>query len=73
MNNREIEERTNNLINIFDFTVKLNQYRFKDLHFMTVAELIIEFSDVDYSFVDVRYLAEHIRNYSEKNDTGIYY
>ena len=42
-------EITNNLFELFKSIVRLNQYRFKDMHVLTAVEYLAEFADLDYS------------------------
>ena len=66
-------EITNTLYELFKCIVKLNQYRFKDMHVLTAVEYLAEFADLDYSLVDEDALKELIAEYADEHDTGIYY
>lgn len=73
MKKAQIIERTRNLFNIFKYIVKLNQYRFKDMHILTAIEYLEEFVDIDPSYIDTNELKEMIAEYCDEHDTGIYY
>lgn len=66
-------EITKNLFELFKNIIKLNQYRFKDMHVLTAVEYLAEFADLDYSMVDEYALKELIADYCDEHDTGIYY
>ena len=66
-------EITNNLFELFKSIVRLNQYRFKDMHVLTAVEYLAEFAALDYSLVDENALKELIAEYADEHDTGIYY
>lgn len=66
-------EITRNLFKLFKTIVRLNQYRFKDMHVLTAVEYLTEFADLDYSLVDEHALKELIADYADEHDTGIYY
>ena len=69
-NNSEI---TDNLYGLFKCIMRLNRYRFKNMHVLTAIEYLAEFADLDYSLVDEAALRELIAEYSDERDTGIYY
>lgn len=66
-------EITNNLFELFKNIIRLNQYRFKDMHVLTAVEYLAEFADLDYSLVDEYALKELVAEYADEHDTGIYY
>lgn len=66
-------EITRSLFELFKTIVRLNQYRFKDMHVLTAVEYLAEFADLDYSLVDGYALKELIADHADEHDTGIYY
>lgn len=66
-------ERAANVYNIFKFACQLDQYRFKDMDLDEVIDLLIDFAEIDPSYISRKYLAERITAYCDAHDTGIYY
>lgn len=66
-------QRTNNVYNIFKCVLLMNQYRFKDFYIDTVIEYLIDFVDIDNSYIITDVLKDRIKKYCESHDTGIYY
>lgn len=73
MKNVNDYERVNNVYNIFKYIIKLNQYRFNCTHIDTVIEILIDFADLDISYIDINALRKRIIMYCDRIDTGIYY
>lgn len=65
--------RTNEIYKMFKCIVRLNQYRFKDMHIDTVIDLLITYAGVDPSYISRQYAAQRIIAYCDVYDTGIYY
>lgn len=58
---------------IFKAIVELNQYRFRGLPINEVIDQLIDFADLDTSYISRQYLAQRITAYCNEYDTGIYY
>ena len=58
---------------IFKAIVELNQYRFRGLPVDEVIDQLIDFADLDTSYISRQYLAQRITAYCNEYDTGIYY
>ena len=74
----EIIERTNNVYNIFKCIVQLVQYRFIGMDIDAVIDFLIDFVDVDPSYISRQYLTDRIQNYcidayNNDYDLGINY
>lgn len=58
---------------IFKAIVELNQYRFRGLPIDEIIDQLIDFADLDPSYISRQYLAQRITAYCNEYDTGIYY
>ena len=65
LSSAQIIARTNNLYQIFKYTVKLNPARFADMTATTTADLLISMTGTDYTTISRWYLEKRIRSYAD--------
>lgn len=69
----EIRAATGLIYRIFQYTVILNEYRFKDMDLDEVIDELIDYAGVDPSYISRQKLEGFIIDYCDTHDTGILY